>query len=119
MKSIKYTELIEDVKQVLLSALRIKASNICYLSAYQIVERLPPPIRSRLFGQKATGGKRIQHAKDAVEMVSSAASMIPGVITAYMDCSGMKATVAGIEVEPSHQICALYRLDSRQARMER
>lgn len=110
MPDLKPSDITDDVRRVLLTAHRGKGNHTQFLTAYQILDRLPDGIRSRLIGERTGGGTGAGTTFAAPSVVSRAARMVPGVQVEYMDSVGISIQVAGQPVVPSYEVCGLYRL---------
>lgn len=54
---IRPSEIIDDVRTVLKSAAKGKGSKPNFLTAYQILDRLPDPLRTQLIAERGTRRK--------------------------------------------------------------
>jgi hypothetical protein len=104
------SDIVEEVRQVLLAAHRGKSNTPQLLTAYQILDRLPATVRDRLIRERTSGGREVGTTFAAPTLVSQAARMIRGIQVEYMDSIGMSVQVAGQPIVPSYEICGLYRL---------
>jgi hypothetical protein len=110
MANLMPNEITNDVRQVLSSASRGKGNRPNFLTAYQILDRLPAPIQQRLIAERTLGGTGAGVSYAAPSVVSDAAEMLQDIDIDYMDSQGVMVTVAGQAVEPSNVVCGLYRL---------
>ena len=99
-----------DVQQVLAAARAGKGVRPNFLTAYQILDRLPVTIRDRLIAERTLGGRGSGVSYAAPSVVSDAAEMLPGIVIEYMDSVGVAVSVAGQQLMPSNPVCGLYRL---------
>jgi hypothetical protein len=106
---LKPSDIVEEVRQVLLSAHQGKGTALTFLTAYQILDRLPEDIRARLIGERTEGGADAGTTFAAPSVVSRAARMA-GAQVEYMDSIGVSIQVAGQSLVPSYEVCGLYRL---------
>jgi hypothetical protein len=102
----------DEVRDVLARASRGKGDETTFLTAYQILARLPEAIRARLIDERQLGGKGTGVHYAAASVVSDAAEQIQGVEVRYLDTRQLTIHVAGQLVEPGYQVCGLYRLRS-------
>jgi len=109
MEVLKPSDIVEEVRVVLERAHRGKGDRPNYLTAFQILERLPAVTRERLIGERTGGGAGAGTAFASPSVVSQAARMA-GAEVDYMDCAGLSIDVAGQAVRPGFEVCALYRL---------
>lgn len=83
------------------------------MTVYQILERLPPLVRSDLLARYGVPGK---HAKKRYTAATALAQVLGGmgdVSVDYLDTKDLGLTVAKTEIQAGYQVCALYRLTSR------
>jgi hypothetical protein len=104
------SDIVDEVRSVLLAAKSGKGHRPNFLTAFQILDRLPEATRSRLISERTGGGEGAGVVFAAPSVVSHAARLIPGVVVEYLDCVGLAAQVAGHSVSPSFEVCGLYRL---------
>jgi hypothetical protein len=104
-------DIVDQVRSVLQNANRGKGDIPNYLTAFQILERLPPQLRDQLIAERGIGGRGCGTSYAAPSVVSDAAEMLgEHVKIEYMDSTGVSVQVAGQAVTPSNEVCALYRL---------
>jgi hypothetical protein len=102
-----------DVQQVLAAARVGKnGDRPNFLTAYQILDRIPAAVRDRLIAERTLGGRGSGVAYAAPSVVSDAAERLPGIVIEYMDSVGLSVSVTGQQVVPSNPVCGLYRLAS-------
>lgn len=95
------------VKKVLTEAAR--SPDRPYLTAYQILQLLPPKVRDELIDAFGRGGdKAYTHHYAATQAVKDAARSAANDI-AYLKTDGLEITIAGKPIPPSGKTCALYR----------
>lgn len=109
MDDVKPTDIVEEVRAVLAAARRGKGARPNYLNAFQILDRLPEPLRAKLIGERTGGGRGAGTVFAAPSVVSRAARMA-GAEVEYVDCIGLSVVVAGQAVTPSFEVCGVYRL---------
>lgn len=109
--SLMPSEIVDEVRDVLQNANRGKGTQPTFLTAYQILERLPKPIKDRLNQERTGAGKGTGVYYGAASVVSDAAEVLErrGLVeVAYLDCSGIE--IKGTQpVVPSFGVCGLYR----------
>ena len=110
MSNLMPKDIVDDVRRVLLDARRGKGARPNFLTALQILDRLPKEIRSRLISERSGGGEGAGKPFAAPSLVSHAARLIPGVEVEYMDSVGLSVKVAGEPIAPSYEVCGLYRI---------
>jgi hypothetical protein len=110
MADLMPSDIVDEVRAVLLTARRGKGDRPNLLTAFQILDRLPEGTRTRLINERTGGGIGAGIAFAAPSVVSKAARLIIGVVVEYMDCVGLSVQVAGQSVVPSFEVCGLYRL---------
>ena len=104
------SEIVDDVRTVLLNAHRGDWDRPNFLTAYQILERLPQAVRDLLIAERTIGGRGTGASYSAVTVVAQAAALA-GAITEYMDCIGIRVLVNGEWREPGFEVCAVFRLE--------
>ena len=107
-------DIADEVTQVLLGAARGKGAGPCFLTAYQVLDRLPQATRDRLIAERTLGGTGSGVSYAAPSVVSDAAERLPGIEISWVDTRGLSLRVAGQPVSPGYEICALYRIASGQ-----
>ncbi len=89
----------------------IKDDRPYYLTAYQILDRLPNDIRTRLIQERTIGGRGAGVSYGAPSVVSDAAELLkPDIEIDYIDNVGMHVDVAGTPITPGFEVCGIYRL---------
>ncbi|HVJ83346.1 MAG TPA: hypothetical protein VNC50_19935 [Planctomycetia bacterium] len=109
MQKLMPTDIVEEVREVLLSAADAGKYGRAFLTAYQILELLPPATRDRLIAERGIGGSG-GGSFTAPSVVSQAAEMQSEIEMAALDVRGMTARVASNAVTPGAGIVAAYRL---------
>src|SRR5947209_19638373 len=110
MPDLMPSDIAGEVRQVLVAARRGKGNRPNFLTAYQILERLPAATRERLIAERTEGGRQIGTSFAAPSVVSRAARLMPDVEIEYMDSVGLSVQVAGRALVPSNEVWGLYRL---------
>ena len=107
-------DIIDDVRDVLLQAHQEKGSRPHYLTAYQILDRLPENLRSQLIEERTLGGKDTGEHYSAASLVSDATELLkPNIEIDYIDTEGLSINIAGTLVNPGYEVCGLYRIQSQ------
>jgi len=82
-----------------------------HLTAYQVLERLPPATRSGLIDQYGPPGKDSGRPFTAASAVARAlAGMHDLVDVDYLGTRDLGLSVEDVEIEAGHPLCGLYRL---------
>jgi hypothetical protein len=104
------TDIVGEVAAVLRQAARGENNHPNFLTAYQILDRLPPAIRDRLIRERGTGGQNSGWPYAAPTLVAQAAQKVPGVVIDYIDNRGISVEVAGRVVKGGFEVCGIFRL---------
>ena len=110
MSSLMPVDILDEVRDVLLHAHRGKGDEPQFLTAYQILDRLPEATKHRLIEERKLGGKGAGVAFAAPSVVANALRQMPDVETAYIDCRGLLVKLGEETIEPSFDVCAVYRI---------
>jgi hypothetical protein len=101
-----------EVEDVLARASYGKGRIPTFMTAYQILERLDPPLRSRLIQQYGPAGLGAGKYFGAASCVASAGQMLKRrniARIAYMDTMGIETTGRGGQrTKPSFSVCGIY-----------
>lgn len=116
MSSLMPVDILDEVRDVLLKAHRGKGEEPQFLTSYQILDRLPEATKQRLIEERKAGGKGAGAQHAAPSVVSDAVRRMPDVEVAYIDCRGLLVKVGTETIEPSFEVCAVYRLRQTAAR---
>ena len=114
MPNLMPTDLVNSVRKVLLKARRGGDRLPSFLTAYQILTRLPPTIKARLIRERGLGGKGAGTRYAAASVVSDAAECVPGVVVAYLDVKEIGLSVEDSSIVPSPKVCGIFRLPGPQ-----
>jgi len=101
-----------QVRDVLLEAASGKGPNPHYLTAHQILDRLPTAIRDQIIAERGMPG-RGGGPWGASQVVSDAAQMLErsgDVDIDFLDTRGVTLSVAEQSITPGNQVCGLYRM---------
>lgn len=110
MSHLMPTDIVNEVAAVLRQAAHGDGTEPNYLTAYQILDRLPTDIRDRLIRERTIGGQGAGVAYAAPSVVSDAAEKVPGIQIEYLATRGLVIEVAGQQLRPGFEVCGLYRL---------
>lgn len=120
---LKPKDITGAVKKVLKDVLLGSRGERTFLTAYQIVDRLPEKLRNRLIRERGRGGVRGEGGRDAgvayaaPGVVSDAAQMLPDIEIDFIETRDLTLVVGTQEIIPgSTQTCALYRIPKRRRR---
>lgn len=83
---------------------RGKGEGPVFLTAYQILDRLPAATRDRLIAEQTLGGRGAGVSYAAPSVVSDAAEKLPGIAISWIDTRGLRLEIAGHEVVPGYKI---------------
>ena len=84
-----------------------------YLTAYQILEKLPSETRNRLIEERGTPGLGAGNYYAAANVVSDAAEMIRDIEIAFLETSSLNITLnSEIKITPGNPNIGLYRLQN-------
>ena len=112
------TDIKNDVLDVLRTTSRGKGRRPTYLTAYQILARLPAAIRRRLIAERGRAGAGAKQHYAAASVVAKAGTLLRKSHTVeivYWDTRGSEFSIKGqISARPSFPVCGLYR--ARRAR---
>lgn len=87
-----------------------KGRGRAYLTAYQILDQLPQPIKDQLIAERCAPGLGAGKHYSAASVVSDAAEKIPGVEIVFLETSSIKIIVNGTDITPGNKYVGLYRL---------
>ena len=111
MDKIQPSEIVQDVRKVLETARKGKGSDPQFLTAYQILNRLPQETRGRLITERSMPGKGAGVHQAAASVVMHAIRQIGSEVDVeYFDNSGISFEVAGERITAGYPVCGLYRL---------
>jgi len=105
--------MLVEVTDVLARAAVGRGRQPRYMTAYQILQRLDPPLRVQLIRQYGTSGKGAGHYYGAATSVAKSAQMLEkrgAVRIDYIDTHGIEVGRKGRTVEPGYSVCGIYRL---------
>jgi hypothetical protein len=103
-------DIASNVQRVLQKARKGKGTERPFLTAYQILNRLPKALRLQIITERKRPGKGAQVHFAAASLVSKAAAGLPGVEITYLDTRGLGFHVDGALVAAGYGVCGLYRL---------
>jgi hypothetical protein len=111
MSNLMPSDIREEVDAVL-RGVQINAGDRgrSYLTAYQILERLPDTTKGRLIDERGRPGSGSGHHYAAASVVSDAAEMISDIEIAFLEASLLNISVNGTSITPSPAKIGLYRV---------
>jgi hypothetical protein len=112
MPRIMPSDIVNEVETVLRNANKGKGESTCWLTAYQILHRLPHELRDQIISERLIGGAGTGVHYAAPSIVSDAAEMVPNVHIDYLDCENLTVSIDGIQRTPGYPVCGLYRVDA-------
>ena len=110
MEKLKPSDIVDEVTVVLERANQGKGSSPCFLSAYQILDRLPSALKNDLIFERGLGGKGTGVHYSAASLVSDAAEKVEGIEIDYLDTDGLNITINNQKVEAGFEVCGIYKL---------
>lgn len=112
MAKVEADEIARKVEEVLRMASTGKGSQRGFLTAYQILNRLPAAARDRLTAEYGSrSGKDAGRPFGPASRVAQVAADLPGVEQRYLDTAGLQFNVGQPdEIEAGYNLCALFRL---------
>ena len=109
MAKLKPTDIAPFVLEVLGKAPR-KHGELSFLTAYQILDRLPKTVRARLIRERKLGGRGTGNRYAAASAVAKAAeAMKTSVEVHYLDTKTIELTVNKQAVKPTSRACGIFR----------
>ena len=115
---LKPSDVVEDVYRVLARAGGAYNGPI-FVTAHQILNRLPRRIRSRLIRERGRAGAGSGHYYASASIVSDAAEMLMRrrrVDIEWLDTRGLHLECGGETIQAGNASCALYRMHQRVRR---
>lgn len=111
MDKLQPSDIVEDVRKVLEAANKGKGRHPQFLTAYQILNRLPQETRERLITERSLPGKGagVHHAAASVVM-HAIRQLGSEVDVEYFDNVGISFEVGGASIVAGYPVCGLYRL---------
>lgn len=111
------SEIVDDVRRVLEKSSTGKGVVPSFLTAYQILDRLPKELRQRLIDERRIGGAGAGVYYSAASVVADAAERVPGVIVNYLDTASLQFQIDGhpVALTAGNTVCGIYRLDEGRA----
>ena len=100
------TNIVDEVEQILTASPN-------YLSAYQILEQLPTPLRNQIIQERGLPGLENGNSYTAASAVTDAAEMLqdrPGYDRQYCEGRNILFEINGHTVRAGNSACALYRI---------
>jgi hypothetical protein len=115
MPSLRAPLLIQEIVSVLQTAKKGKGRAPAFLTAYQILNQLPTATRQGLETTYCPGGRGGGKHYSAATHVARVTARLADVEVFYLDTSEMELRIAGSNIVPSFEVCALFRLDPQSA----
>lgn len=106
----------DEVRKVLLNAAPCQEDTSfgrCFLTVYQILDRLPPHMRTALINQHGFPGRGAGRGRTAAHEVTDAAEAVPDVQLSWLDGSEALSHVAGRRIYTGAPRMQLYRIGNR------
>lgn len=110
MPNLMPSDITDAVETVLRNAAHGDQGRPNFLTAYQILDRLPTEIGNRLIAERTLGGEGAGVSYGAPSVVADSAQMLPGIEIEFIDNRGLQIEVAGHWLRSGFEICAVYRL---------
>ena len=110
MPRIMPSDIVREVETVLRNANQGKGSSPCWLTAYQILHRLPNTLRDQIIAERLIGGTGTGVHYAAPSVVSDAAEMVRGIQIDFLDCENLTVSIDGNLRTPGYPVCGLYRV---------
>jgi uncharacterized membrane protein YgcG len=108
MPKLMPSDIKDEVKDVLEN---MRSRGHSYLTAYQILERLPDTTRDRLIAERGVPGLKSGNYYAAANVVSDAAEMISNIEISFLETSSLSITLKdGTDITPGNANVGLYRL---------
>lgn len=98
---------------VLTEAAKGRGTDPHYLTAYQILNRLPAALRQALEAEYGPSGKGAGHNHSAAAHLGKLAKSLPGVESSYMDARGLSFEIADTETSSGYPVIGIYRLERK------
>jgi hypothetical protein len=103
-------DIANDVRAVLLNARTGTGTQHHYLTAFQILARLPDDLRAQIIAERGFPGQGTGKHYNSASLVSDSAESIGGIEKTYMDTGGLEFYVDGKPIVAGYGVCGLYRL---------
>lgn len=114
MAKVQADEIRDAIVDVLLNASCGRGGDVGFLTAYQILDRLPKATRDLLYNAYGGVGGGTNHNYGAATRVAEVAAEIVGPELRYLDTGGLQFQVAdnptGPTVPAGFELCGLFRL---------
>jgi hypothetical protein len=111
MARVDANELEGAILDVLRRAATGKGHTPGYLTAYQILTRLPDAVQARLRAEYGNSGKGGGQPFGPASRVAQVAAELTGVVHHYLDTGGLQFDVGQAnEVEAGYTLCAIFRV---------
>jgi hypothetical protein len=110
MAKLRPTDIVDEVRSVLLGTNRGKGRQRKFITSYQVLARLEPSLRRRILVERGLPGRGANARHTAAHVIARAASMIHGVETAYLDPLGTSFVIGRRRVAAGYAVCAMFRI---------
>ena len=112
MTKLMPTDIKDEVQAVLQKGKKDSRYGRSYLTAHQLLEKLPSQIRDQLIKERGTPGQGAGKYYASASVVSDAAEMLPDIEIVFLDSSALKVLLKdGTDlVTPGNLNIGLYRL---------
>jgi hypothetical protein len=111
MARVQAGELATPITDVLTSASTGKGTDRGFLTAYQILRRLPGSLQARLASEYGDSGKEAGQPFGPASRVAQVAAGLAGVEKRYLDTGDLQFDVGQTQdVEAGYNLCAIFRL---------
>ncbi len=117
MASLRSATLRQEIVAVLQRAKTGKGREPAYLTAYQILSQLPRGTRQWLEATYCPGGRGGGKHYSAATHVARSTARLDEIQICWIDTTGLEFSLPRQkkDVEPSFQVCALFRLDPAES----
>ncbi len=104
------TDVVHEIRRVLEHAAKGKGTHTHYVTAYQILDRLPRQMRADLIAQFGKSGAGVGDWQSAAKHIANLIKGMGGVDVDYLDTRGAQFRMADEWREAGYEVCGLYRL---------
>ena len=110
MDKLKPSEIVDEVREVLENASSGKGESPHYLTAYQILDRLPDALKDRIISERGPSGKGAGSHYSSASLISDAAELVEDIEISYLDARGLSMTVGNLGIQAGFEVCGIYRI---------
>jgi hypothetical protein len=104
------TEVIQGIRHVLDLAAKGKGAHPQYITAYQILDRLPKVLRASVIAQHGDSGEGAKSWSSAAKYIANLIKGMGGVERSYLDTRGVEFRIGDEKRRAGYKVCGLYRL---------